>query len=556
MAPTGGDGPKREDLPAPRLRQIALNVPEQRPTHPVVEKKPPCTKENIAAERRACDAIFNKERVTLAKLRDRANRIGDAVSAHKRGVRGYERDLSSYELDLGDLYGDLAAYKASIAGATVSTPAMRADYAALDDRASQLATDMGLLAAECARLTQEAADLRKQQSDYDNDLAALKARLQAFLHSLKCAACGKALALLNRANTLPTTWTIDDPSMQPDQVPQIPPPPPAPPTPPPPGGGTGLPGSSGTPGVPSPSPSPSATSAPVLALETAWPVQIPVDGAPRMCVTVLWWSYITDPAGLIFEPYSEPVPYQFGAPPTVTVDGPFDVTDIEVSSDGTKVFFTLRATAGTAPPGSMWITVTDPFLSNPAVIELWKASVEVTDAPADALAGLHASLSIAIDSAFDGARSSGNVVDTFADRFAPWCRAYEEIAAAMLSRVSDPPTSDEQDAWTDLLDITMAMANIPVVVVDPILGQALSSDAYDWYQYASSWWAYGTSYTYADRASGLCEVINYWTGQLSLPSAVVDGQPFSGSDEVPDVDFSARVVLATALGNIVFPSPV
>src|SRR5437667_2625720 len=134
--------------------------------------------------------------------------------------------------------------------------------------------------------------------------------------------------------------------------------------------------------------------------------------------------------------------FKRGPPPTVEVEGGLEATDIYVSSDQTKVYFTLFKTGAVASEGNANITITD---FSGTVVKL--NSNNPDDAPSPwlkfeiatsrALAGLKASLeNIAVDSCFDSiADSPDHVLNSFYHRFTPMSDIYDEIVSRTFDRI-------------------------------------------------------------------------------------------------------------------------
>src|SRR5262249_23652592 len=57
-----------------------------------------------------------------------------------------------------------------------------------------------------------------------------------------------------------------------------------------------------------------------------------------------------------------------------------------------------------------------------------------------------------------------------------------------------------------------------------------------------------------ERARDLADRMNGWLDALQSPGVALDGQPFAGSSETPDIDTGARVILSSAAGNVTLPS--
>jgi hypothetical protein len=178
--------------------------------------------------------------------------------------------------------------------------------------------------------------------------------------------------------------------------------------------------------------------------------------------------------------------------------GGFSTVSPAVSPDGQTVFFTIPPGQGVA---ALHVRTTDDA-GDLVTLDL-PGGVSYTQGIAEGLTGLGAALGVLVLEAALAVQGSAFPVEDFAAALQDGLVGHEEVILGMLDRVA--PTEEEA-----LLE----------------------------YQ--------------AARGDKLVTAVNLEATRLGLPPlARVDGCPWAGADEEPEVDLAARTLLVTSSGNVV-----
>lgn len=389
-----GDGPSAPDTPKPHAPGDAA------------VKRGDCTPAETAAEVARCDrehAAFQARYDTIKT--SQFDTLSKDTFDHNIRISGYETSLQNFVSAVGAFSAAVASYAQDLAGRTYSTTA-------LDATADQLDAQRGTLLTTKTQVDQKFGQLQAEVTDETNRMTALQAALDKLSADIlavqkagfRCGVtCGKLGVLRVRTERLRARshFTIKSPSGAPPDVPTVPrlPDPPKPPAP-------GAPGPQGPQHAPSTkvylSP-PSATPLTRIEAGNVWPYTIPSDGAPRICVQVTYdWSPTTHPT-LGVRPNGGYLTFQHDfdhGVPTISIAGGLTATDIVVSDDQRRLFFTVVPAPGGVQQGAHAITIVD----GPITISLAstdpKDSLTVDDTPMTGVAALVMSTIIAIDGAF------------------------------------------------------------------------------------------------------------------------------------------------------------
>jgi hypothetical protein len=211
-------------------------------------RKPPCTKEEIAAETTECENEYQKEEVNVRMLEQMAKSGQKDAEKFNQEVAAYTKELEKFQADLDAFNAEANQYEDSVRPPGPPHPG-NATWNAWYKR---LVGERGALVSRLAALTSEYEDrLKDLYEEYDSNLEWYKKALKNLIDRLvlflkriwKCIRrCEKVEDLLRRARGLPKGWKLDKPKAPPtdkDIKPVNPPPPVPPEIPPPPKGGGG-----------------------------------------------------------------------------------------------------------------------------------------------------------------------------------------------------------------------------------------------------------------------------------------------------------------------------
>jgi hypothetical protein len=193
---------------------------------------------------------------------------------------------------------------------------------------------------------------------------------------------------------------------------------------------------------------------------------------------------------------------EFVAGPSLSVKlGAVAASDPKVSPDGRKLFFTPAAGAGIVD-----ITI----INGDGSTETLPRGLTYTEDVAAGFEGLKSGLAVAAQEAALAAADTSSSLNTFVEELAPAIDVYQEKLLTIQDRLN---TVEDEAAWREHM---------------------------------------------AGRAQFVMDTVNRAVGTMlnNPPIASLDGQPFAGSDEEPEVDTGARVILMTALENVIVSSAV
>lgn len=424
------------------------------------EFKSGCGQAEIAADHARCVRETANAENRYQQLKGRSDDLRRAVYLHNLAVSSFEQTLANFNASFQAFVSALATYQAAIAGITYATTQIA-------DWADQLQAQRGTLEAARTQvqdrfdtLSAEATDEKSQRSTLLDDIGRLIDELNLLMRppNFPCYDCSRLRFVIAKLTALRanSNFQVKDPSGPPAQLPWVPilPFPPQPPTlliRPPRTSPTTRVIVTGTPAFPN--------VPPVIYAGEVFPNAVPIEGAPRVCVGQVWWAWYAGFVGHVFRSSNEGVrgprhlfTFQRDPAPTVQVGGGLDATDVYVSADGTRVYFTLAKKDQTAQEGKFDIVITD---ATGTVVKLRdprdssSPSLEFTSDLTRGLAGLHGSFAyLTVDSYFDAVRDKGDAArDAFYHLFTDASALYDEIVSRILARTDPDPASDDAGTW-------------------------------------------------------------------------------------------------------------
>jgi|GEM_PF-6002147 len=494
------------------------------PGDPPVEGKPfsgtpqieqtGCTEDQVAAQQGLCDAEFAQENPVYTGFKAQSDTQRHSVYTHNLAVSGYEQHLAAYESALADFEAALADYMNELSGRTYTTTALNDEADQLDAVRAALSAQRDQVMAEFTQLQDEADGERADMDSLRSDIQGLIQALADFLKTLKCGVtCGKVSALLARAQLLlaASSFSVRDPSAQPSIIPMVPrlPSPPQPPS-----GGVAPPPRRKPPKT-------TVTLAPgfngkpeLIQAGEIWPKIVPLEGAVRLCIGAIFWEWAEVPRGAKITAKTPGVrpamsgaygvfqyKFQPGSQPVISVAGGLPVSDVQVSSNGTCVFFTLHDPALSATPGTYDVSVR---AADGTLIELRSpdpgTSLTYQEDAGLGLAGFQSGLALAVVSSFDAELASPSRNDDLLKRWESRISDYEEALLRLLQR-----SSGDAAAWAAKIDLTRAMFR-PASLYDRDSGLwDLDADA----GLLSGLWT-DAQYDIFERESFLSAATGYW----------------------------------------------
>jgi hypothetical protein len=225
-----GDSNAGAEAGVAALEPGPTDVP-QKPPKPLIyghdtKKKLPCSKAQIKAEENRCAQKFARERHNFDDLENQETDIEKRADDHEKAVITWQTDLTQYNTDLTTYLSDLAGYKQALAAAKGRrSKGLQALEKQFLDEFTGLRLRYADLVRRAVNLNFDAKEIYFDADTWNDDLANLIARLEAFLKSLKCIKCRQARGLLNtiRSNEQPLNLALTLVSLS-----QVTPPPPVP----------------------------------------------------------------------------------------------------------------------------------------------------------------------------------------------------------------------------------------------------------------------------------------------------------------------------------------
>jgi hypothetical protein len=429
-----------------------------------------CTDDQIADDVDRCNRLVSDLTDALADLSAQYRDLRQDAHLHELAVHAYETELGSFTRALNAFEADLKDYESQLAGRMYTTTALINEADALDQVRSALSAVRTLRLDSFDQLTQAGQELRGRKSDLGDAIQKLIDRYSKSLRDFVCQDCSGLRPLIEQLrNLLRRVGSVraSDPSAAPGDIPWVPT------LPPPPWSGTqGVPGSAAagsassirvlSTGTPTPTGIP-----PVISAGQIFPNRIPVEGAPRLCVGQVWWLYRMKMTGSVLQQVFEGTRgptfqflFQREPAPKVEVEGGLDVSDVVVSEDRTRVYFTLYREGSVSAVREANVTITD---ASGTVIRLHSSQPDDDPSPilrfddgiAYGLAGLLTSLGmVAVDSFFEKLRADSKVqMGDFSAEMSERTETFRRIAHRMIDRAGDDIREWHKDHIDEILDV-------------------------------------------------------------------------------------------------------